>query len=399
MKRVRAGSRAWQKAHILAAVPVAGLWAAIPLYILAPPSIAGPYLVTSLAFAAMACGFLAIFRRRIVSGALCLALAGVSAVLTLRLDMVEGQGLTLFALVYGLAMISLSQLCRTIGDTAEAAARQTNRHHAGSLQLAASANETSPAIPGEHPLQSVEPGDNQDRRTLKFLQDVFQEVKLPLATILGFAEILQSPAARDLPEAERQAYRQLLIDHCRQLISFVTDAADMARAGTSHIQLLEQEVDAADLIEVAMKSCQNAVEDCDATVVVNVIEDIELRCDAARIRRVLETLVVRAARAGGEARAVDVNLARQPDGGLEISVLDRGHSLTPDEIAGLFEPFVSQRGIEGLGLPVARQIVQLHGGKLAIAATGNGGTIAKLSLPASRVTWKMTPEFETVRAA
>ncbi len=380
----------------MAAVPIAAIWAAVPLLILAPLTTTSQYLAVSLALTALACGILTALRRRATAGAICIALAGTSAALSLRLELLEGHGLTVFAVVYGLAMISLSQLCRTIGETAEAAARRNDRQSPATI--------VSPADPTEHgaglrPVDVQEPGDGDNRRTLKFLQVVIQEVKLPLTTILGFAEILQSPAARDLPEHERQTYRQLLLDHCRQLASFVTDAGDMARVDTNHFQLQEQEVDAADLTEIAMKSCQAMVEESDAAVIVNVIENIELRCDAARIRRVLETLVTRAVKAGGEGCSVDVRFARQPGGGLEIAVIDRGPVLAPGEIGSAFEPSLLERGIEGLSLPVARQIALLHGGDLTVETFQNDCMIARLTLPASRVSWKVATEIETVRAA
>ena len=410
MKRVRVGNQPWKQARILAAVLIAALWAAIPLLFLAPPSTTGQYLVISLALAAMACGILAALRGRFTTGVLCIALACVSAVLTLRLDMLEGHGLTLFALVYGLAMISLSQLCRAIGETAEVEARRTNRQNVANFSMAGDTSGfvgnrgvahdiTSNQHAGHRAKDSQEPAEAENQRTLKFLQDVIHEVKLPLTTILGFAEILQSPAARDLPEYERQTYRQLLLDHCRQLTSFVTDAGDMARIDTNHFQLFEQEVDAADLAEIAMKSCQAVVEESDAAVLVNVIENIELRCDAVRIRRVLETLVTRAVKAGGAGCRVDVRFARQTGGGLEISVLDHGPALAPGEIARAFEPSLQERGVEGLSLPVARQIALLHGGNLTVEAFRDDSMIARLTLPASRVSWKAAAELETVRAA
>ncbi len=486
----------------MAAVPIAALWAAIPLLFLAPASTTGQYLVISLALVAVACGILAVLRRRVTAGVLCLALACVSAVLTLRLDMLEGHALTYFTAVYSIAMIGLSQLCRAEGKLAEVAHRPTVRQNAGADHTIAAKHNAgicwlfetnaaghltrtstglsdtvnlchcepagrplaslfsdgppgagwdrvSRAMEARHPINCAveiangaetrlwqvaslpllaedgkfsgyrgiahditsgldigrgcvddqEPDGGKNRQTLKFLQDVIQEVKLPLSTILGFTEILQSPAARDLPEDEHQTYQQLLLDHCRQLTSFITDAGDMARFDTNNFQLVEQEADAAELTEIAMKSCQAAAEELDAAAVVNVIENVELRCDAVRICRVLETLVTRAFKAGGSGSCVHVFFACKPDGSLEISVLDQGPALTPDELARAFEPALHERGMDGLSLPIARRIALLHGGNLTVETSHCASMIARLTLPAGRVTWNAGTEFESIRAA
>ena len=224
-------------------------------------------------------------------------------------------------------------------------------------------------------------------KAAQLMEDVTQEIRSPLNTVLGFAEILNSSAVRDLTEAERRTYNQLLLDSSRSLSAFMADVSDMVRLNRDHLRLMEHEVDAAELAEIAMKSCHQAAEAADVTILVNVFDGVELRCDANRIGRALATLVTRAVQASGPGSTVRVSFAKLGDGALVISIADNGASLPASELDRIFEPAIAERGMSGLALPIARRNVMLHGGCLEIESVQGAGTTARLILPAACVTW------------
>jgi signal transduction histidine kinase len=88
--------------------------------------------------------------------------------------------------------------------------------------------------------------------------------------------------------------------------------------------------------------------------------------------------------AQSEWRELEVATARLDDASIEISVADRGSGL-PDEIAEhLFEPFrTTKRSGMGLGLSICRSIVEAHGGKLQYQPNSGGGSIFRITLPAT----------------
>lgn len=392
MNRTDASGWLWEQAGLIAAALAGAILAAIRPVILAPPSDEIRYLLIGLVFAAIGANTLVPARYRRATNILCGVMTGIATVLAVQMDSIGGNALGIFALIYGAAMAKRARFGLTAGETAAFAALENDLQESA-RGLAHAARR------GSGNGWQFETATHGNQRTLKFLEDIIQEVKLPLNTVLGFAEILQSPAARDLSENERQTYHQLLLDGCRQLTAFIADAGDMARIDANHFQLLEQEADAAELTEIAMKSCRVAVDESDATVIVNVIENVELHCDVSSIHRVLVTLVTRAAKLGRAGGKIEVCFVRRPDGGLEISVVDQGPPLPPDEIVTAFEPSLHSRGMEGLSLPVARRIARLHRGNLTIEASNTGSMIARLTLPASRVTWKSNTEVEAFRAA
>src|SRR5262249_44039511 len=93
--------------------------------------------------------------------------------------------------------------------------------------------------------------------------------------------------------------------------------------------------------------------------------------------------------AGGR---VDIDVLRLPDGGVEIAVKDTGIGMSPDDIKRVGEPFLQIDGQHarkyegtGLGLVIAKRLIELHGGQLAVESKLGVGTKMFLRLPAARV--------------
>ena len=412
MKGTDVNSPALEHAGLLALALIGVACAAMLTPLMAQPSPKIPLLIICLIFAAIGGCTFAAPRHTRTANHISAALTGGSATFAIELDMWEGFALSIFALVYGAGMIGLMRLRHHGARSAAAATPEIKRLQVASTDLSNVAGRSPVELRGL-PFDCLLAERQVDRRltdasqqaqldsfrTLQFLEDVILVVRPPLNTILGFAEILQSPAARDLAEDERRIYHQLMLDCSRQLSAFIADVGDMARIDANHFHLIEQEVDAAELTEIAMKSCGAVVEEADAVVIANVIENVELRCDAARVRRVLVSLVTRAAKAGRSGSSVNVSFVRRHDGGLDILVTDQGPVLSSDDIAQAFEPSLHEPGMEGLSLPIARRIALLHGGSLTMEPAPGGGMSACLSLPSNRVSWKSGDAFETPRAA
>jgi len=370
------------------------------------PSPAVAPLLIGVIFAIMGLGILFLSRYKRMTGIVSGALAGLSSSLALHLDGAEGYLLGIIAIVYGAAiavvlrmngMPTAAALLAPYPDPAHGLAQEGGRSagiNAAGIITSTSARRDEMAwqTPTEPIGRPVSRDDDETAKqvaptTLQFMEDVIQEIRLPLNTILGFAEILQSSAARDLTENERNTYPQMLLDCSRQLSGFVTDVADMLRIDANHFHLVEQEVDAAELTEIAMKSCRAAAEEADSTVIVNVIENVELRCDAARIRRVLVTLVTHAIRASRPGTAIAVSFSPVSDGSLDISVIDTSSVQSQETIERAFEPSLHAGGKDRLGLAIARKIARLHGGDVTVSPEPGGGMASHLILPPDRVCW------------
>jgi signal transduction histidine kinase len=117
-----------------------------------------------------------------------------------------------------------------------------------------------------------------------------------------------------------------------------------------------------------------------------------IRADDRRIRQILINLLSNAVKFTPPGGRVAVEVTRQENGAVLIHVSDTGIGIPAEDIARALEPFVQidsalGRKYEGtgLGLPIAKQLIELHGGSLAISSTSGAGTDIMVTLPAERV--------------
>jgi len=228
----------------------------------------------------------------------------------------------------------------------------------------------------------------------QFLSVMSHELRTPLNSILGFAQLLASPQADFLSEAARGEYFKFILESGNHLKTLIDDILDATRIERGTIALVEQEIDAAELVEVAVKMCRDAAEKADVTIVARLADGIEIRGDATRLKQVLINLIANAAKFSRPGGIVNVGLGRAADGGLAVTVRDSGIGISPSDIERIFEPFVQaddgttrRFGGVGLGLAIARKIATLHGGNVTIESRAGSGTTAALLLPADRIVW------------
>jgi signal transduction histidine kinase len=199
---------------------------------------------------------------------------------------------------------------------------------------------------------------------------IVHEVRNGLGTISGYARMLERSAAGADAAAAGQAIRQ----ECETLETVVRRFSDFIRVETLNLvptdlgRLLERVVVREERERVRMR-------------LLGAEPPVVLPADEEMLERAFENLVrnaVEAARAGGG--HVSVEVQRSP-GSVEVRVEDDGPGLAPDH-PGEIRPFYSTRaGGLGLGLPLARKIVLLHGGSLRLEASESGGVQVLVVLP------------------
>jgi signal transduction histidine kinase len=116
--------------------------------------------------------------------------------------------------------------------------------------------------------------------------------------------------------------------------------------------------------------------------------------DEGQIQQVLINLIKNAAEADGPADAVELDVEAAAEGGVRISVLDRGPGMTDEVMQNALLPsFTTKATGSGMGLPLCFEIVEAHQGRLRIARRPGGGTVVSVWLPS-----KETPETGLSRA-
>lgn len=248
--------------------------------------------------------------------------------------------------------------------------------------------------------------ERQSASKSQFLAVMSHELRTPLNAIIGFAELLSGPGAAQAGEEQRAEHLRIILDSSKHLQTLINDVLDISRIEKGTMTIVEQDADAAELVEVSAKMCRSAAERADATVVANVSDGVALRCDITRLTQILTNLITNALKFSPAGGCVNVGFERQAGGGLAIYVRDAGLGIAREHLERIFEPYVqvdqgaSRRfGGVGLGLAIARRIALLHGGNVTIESEPGVGTTARLVLPPSRVSWPADRAAPDSRAA
>ena len=232
----------------------------------------------------------------------------------------------------------------------------------------------------------------------QFLAVMSHELRTPLNSIVGFSEILSSRSDETLETEVRLDYAKTILNSSKHLQTLITDILDATRIENGTISLIEQDIDVAELVEIAVKMCRDQAEKADVTLVAKLTDGIEVRADITRTKQVILNLLTNAIKFSLAGGVVNIELLRLRDSRLAIVIRDGGIGIRSEDVSRVFEPFVqAEDGISrrfsgiGLGLSIARKIARLQGGDVTLESQFGVGTTARFELPSSRVTWPVMP--------
>ncbi|MFZ5585804.1 MAG: two-component system sensor histidine kinase NtrB [Thermodesulfobacteriota bacterium] len=206
---------------------------------------------------------------------------------------------------------------------------------------------------------------------------VSHEIRTPLSLIGGFARQLQKEPG--LSDKGRHKL-DIIVGEVARLEGVLTELNDLSRPQ----QYTWAEVDLAQVVEQVAELMTSELADQEIKLIARMAPGLPLvAADANRLRQVLINLIQNAAQASQPGDEVVLSLERGLHGGLLLTVADQGCGIPAEHLDQVFKPFFTtkQRGT-GLGLPVARRIVEEHGGAINLASHLGQGTTVSVTLPA-----------------
>lgn len=227
-----------------------------------------------------------------------------------------------------------------------------------------------------------------DRLKSKFIDDVSYEIRTPMTTIGGFAEILNEGYFGDLNGRQRE-YVQGIHATAKSMMTVIADILELAAVESGTVQLEKDAIDIHAMLASAMKLITERARQKEIHMTFDVPTDIGwLSADARRLKQVVFNLLANAVRFTPRRGGVRLGAARSEDG-VEITVADTGVGIPRADIERVFHKFSkgSQPAGEpegaGLGLAMVKSFVELHGGSVTIKSPSNRGTIVTCYLPAT----------------
>jgi PAS domain S-box-containing protein len=217
-----------------------------------------------------------------------------------------------------------------------------------------------------------------------FVADVSHELRSPLTSVLGHLELLLE-SDRVPPELVRQL--MVIQRNAERLLLLVSDLLATAGQREGLPVMARTSADLADLTREVVESVQPTADAAAVTIDVDLPDAVPACVDARRLRQVVDNLVSNAVKYTDAGGRVDVRL-RALDGLAELTVADTGIGIAADDLEQLFEPFFradeARRRVSpgvGLGLGIARSIVEAHGGRVAVSSEPGEGSRFVVTLP------------------
>jgi signal transduction histidine kinase len=238
-----------------------------------------------------------------------------------------------------------------------------------------------------------------DHAELRLLENVAGVLRDGLIPIMGFSELLARGGPQERRGSQAMNASRFILDNSEDLSRFVSNLQDFVRHEQGRVRLVEQHVDAAELIEAALGICRGAAERADVVLVARLLDGVDMRCDAARIRQAIANMVLWAAAMAPAGSVVGVRLFEGQGKSVAISVSSLAEPARDSVAARPFDPHLPLDGLRGFALPVARRVALLHAGDLTIDSGPGVGTTACLILPPHRVIWPVRAEACASRAA
>jgi signal transduction histidine kinase len=210
-----------------------------------------------------------------------------------------------------------------------------------------------------------------------FLATLSHELRTPLNAILGYARMMRSGA---VPDGRREAALEVIERNAQMLTQIVEDILDVSRIISGKLKLALDRIEVGPLIADALGTVAPAAQRRGIRVVSHLDPALEpIHADPDRLRQVLWNLLINAVKFTPPGGSVDVTAVHLPGGGVEIAVRDSGRGIAAEFLPFIFErfrqadgPFVREQGGLGLGLSIARNIVEMHGGTIHAESAGEG---------------------------
>jgi signal transduction histidine kinase/ActR/RegA family two-component response regulator len=216
----------------------------------------------------------------------------------------------------------------------------------------------------------------------EMLSIVSHEMRTPLASIVGFTELLLT---RDITSKQRKQYLGVMLQEGLRLTALITDFLDLRLIERGHQATRFAPADMGALIKRSI----DLTGDGGAPIELRLPEDLPLvRVDSDSIFRVLTNLLSNSRKYSPDGGAIVVG-AGVVDGMVEVYVQDHGLGIPTDSLGQVFEKFYRVEGAErrsikgtGLGLAISKTIVEVHGGKIGVRSEGLGkGSLFYFTVP------------------
>ncbi|MFQ5776178.1 MAG: sensor histidine kinase [Kiloniellaceae bacterium] len=236
--------------------------------------------------------------------------------------------------------------------------------------------------------------ESSNRAKTEFLANMSHELRTPLNAIIGFSEVIERQLLGPVENTGKyRAYARDIHDAGKHLLSVINDILDLAKIEAGQLDLRERLFDVNECIATCVKIV--AGQAAAGNLALDWKEQAGLPSlwgDDKKFRQVLINLLSNAVKFTPSGGRISIEAGIEPGGAFRITVTDTGIGIARQNICKVMQPFgqldsmlAREHGGTGLGLPISKALIELHGGTLVMESEPGLGTSVTLRLPANRV--------------
>ncbi len=225
-----------------------------------------------------------------------------------------------------------------------------------------------------------------DRLKDEFVLTASHELRSPLTSVQGFAELLM--LERDSLTSRQAETVEVILDNCRHLVRLLNDLLDLARSDAGRLSIQPRPTEVAPLVEDVVRTMRAQTETGGQHLRENIPPGLPpINVEPDRIRQILVNLLTNAHEYTPDGASIEIG-ARALGAEVEISVSDNGPGIPEEQLQRIFDRFtrgdagLTQRvGGTGLGLAISKSLAEAHGGSIGAESTVGQGSTFRLRLP------------------
>jgi len=241
--------------------------------------------------------------------------------------------------------------------------------------------------------RAMEAAESANQSKSQFLANMSHELRTPLNAVLGFSEVMLYELIGPLGDRRYRDYAKDIHSAGSHLLDIIDDILDMSKIEAGHFDLDAQWIDIAGPVGSAMRLIGGRAREAGLTLIRELQPNLpSLYADPRLIKQILLNLLGNAVKFTPRGGKVTVSTALLPSNDLLLRVSDTGLGMAAADIPLALKPFGQiertlsrKHGGVGLGLPLSKHLVELHGGRLEVSSTPGKGTSISVYFPPARV--------------